>query len=169
MKQLDEGDPLQCKLDSHADTCCGSTNCLLIEFEGCMVMVAPYHDEYELMEVKIATLATLWEDPMDGQLYILIIHEALYFRDHLYILIIHEALYFRDHLKQTLLNPNQLQSHGLLVKDAPQQFDPKSLHSICIPKCSITIPLHLDGVISTFSSSKPIWEEYNTLVYPTLS
>ena len=78
-------------------------------------MVAPYHDEYEPMQVKIATLDTIWEDPMDGQLYILIIHEALY---------------FGDHLKQTLLNPNQLQLHGLLVKDAPRQFDPKSSHSI---------------------------------------
>jgi hypothetical protein len=104
MKQPDEDDPLQCKLDSHANTCCGGANCLMIEFEGRMVMVAPYHNEYEPMQVKIATLATLCEDLMDGQLYFLIIHEALY---------------FGDHLKQTLLNPNQLQLHGLLVEDAP--------------------------------------------------
>ena len=119
-----------------------------------MVMVAPYHDEYEPMQVKITTLATLWEDPMDRQLYILIIHEAVY---------------FGDHLKQTLLNLNQLQSHSLLVEDAPQQFDPKSLHSIHIPKSGISIPLHLDGVISTFPLSKPTWEEYNTLPHIELT
>jgi hypothetical protein len=115
MKQPDGEDPLQCKLDSHANTCCGGANCLLIKFEGRMVTVAPYHDEYKPMQVKIAMLATLWEDLMDRQLYILIIHEALY---------------FGDHLKQTLLNPNQLQSNGLLIEDAPQQFDPKSSHLI---------------------------------------
>ena len=46
------------------------------------------------MKVKIVMVATLcWEDPKDGQLYILLIHEALY---------------FGDHLKQMLLHPNQL-------------------------------------------------------------
>ena len=45
------------------------------------------------MKVKIAMVTTLWEDLKDGQLYILLIHEALY---------------FGDHLNQTLLNPNQL-------------------------------------------------------------
>ena len=102
MQQPEEEDPLQCKLDSHADTCCGGANCLFIKFEGCMVMVAPYHNEYEPMTVKIAMVATLWEDPKDGQLYILLIHEALY---------------FGDHLQQTLLNPNQLRSHGLIVEE----------------------------------------------------
>ena len=82
---------------SHADTCCGSANCLLIEYvieyEGHVIMVTPYHNEYEPMKVKIAMVATLWEDLKDGQLYILLIHEALY---------------FGDCLKQMLLNPNQL-------------------------------------------------------------
>ena len=86
-------DPLQCDLDSHADTCCNSCNCLLIEYEGRIVMVTPNHDEHKPMKVKIAMVATLWEDPKDGQLYILLIHEALY---------------FGDNLKQMLLNPNQL-------------------------------------------------------------
>ena len=104
MQHPNEEDPLQCELDSHTNTCCSSANCLLIKFEGHTVTVTPYHDKYEPMKVKIAMVATLWEDPKDGQLYILLIHEALY---------------FGDHLKQTLLNPNQLQSHGLIVEEAP--------------------------------------------------
>ena len=107
-------DPLQCNLDSHANTS-GSANCLLIEYEGRVITVAPYHDECKLMKVKIVTVAALWEDPKHRQLYILLIHEALY---------------FGDHLKQTLLNLNQLQAHSLLVEDAPHQFDPKLSHSI---------------------------------------
>ena len=105
-------DPLQCDLDSHANTCCGGANCLLIKYKGHVVMVTPYHNKYKPMKVKIVTVTTLWDDLKDGQLYILLIHEALH---------------FGDHLKQMLLNPNQLQAHGLLVKDAPHQFDPKSL------------------------------------------
>ena len=132
-------DPLQCNLDSHTNTCYGSANCLLIEYEGRVIMVTPYHNEYKLMKVKIAMVTTLWEDPKDGQLYILLIHEALY---------------FGDHLKQTLLNPNQLQAHGLLVKDVPHPFNPKSSHSIHELKSRISIPLHLDGVISNFCQSR---------------
>ena len=128
-------DPLQCNLDSHTNTCCGGAHCLLIEYEGCVIMVAPYHDEYELMKVKIVMDTTSWEDPKDRQLYILLIHKALY---------------FGDCLKQMLLNPNQLQAHSLLVGDAPHQFDPKSSHLIHEPKSRISIPLCLDGVISTF-------------------
>ena len=117
-------------------------------------MVAPYHDEYEPMMVKIAMVATLWEDPKDGQLYILLIHEALY---------------FGDRLQQTLLNPNQLRLHGLTVEEAPRQFDPKSSHLIHLPQGGISIPLHLDGVISTFPSLRPTWEEFNTLPHIKLT
>ena len=69
-------------------------------------MVAPYHNEYKLVKVKIAMVSTLLEDPKDGQLYILLIHEALY---------------FGDCLKQMLLNPNQLQAHGLIVDEVPRK------------------------------------------------
>ena len=154
MDALVDPNPLQCDLDSHADTCCGSAYCLLIEYKGHVVTVAPYHDEYKPMKVKIVMVTTLGEDPKDGQLYILLIHEALY---------------FGDHLKQTLLNPNQLQANGLLVDDAPHQFDPKSSHLIHEPKTGISIPLCLDGVISNFPSLKPTWEEYNMLPHIELS
>ena len=119
-----------------------------------MVTVAPYHDEYEPMKVKMAMVTTLWEDPKDGQLYILLIHKALY---------------FGDCLKQTFLNPNQLQLHGSIVEEAPHQFDPQSSHLIHLPQGSISIPLHLDGVISTFPSSWPMWEEFNTLPHIELT
>ena len=73
MDALVNPNPLQCNLDSHADTCCGGANCLLIEYKGLVVTVAPYHNEYKLMKVKIVTVTTLCEDPKDGQLYILLI------------------------------------------------------------------------------------------------
>ena len=117
-------------------------------------MVAPYHDEYEPMKVKLVMVTTLWEDPKDGQLYILLIYEALY---------------FGGCLKQMLLNPNQLRVNSLLVNDAPWQFDPTSSHLIHEPKTNISIPLHLDGVILNFPSSMPTWEEYKMLPHIELT
>ena len=136
-------------MDSHADQCCAGSNCLKIADEGRVVTVRPYHDDYAPLEgVPIATVATRWEDPKNGNPYILIFHESLY---------------FGNRLGETLLNPNQMRSNGLIVEDVPRQFDNNSSHSIVVPKHGLTIPLTLDGVVSTFPTSKPTWEEYNTL------
>ncbi|MEL7196623.1 MAG: hypothetical protein AAFO96_29655, partial [Bacteroidota bacterium] len=43
--------------------------------------------------------------------------------------------------------------NGLTVHDTPQQFDSSSTHSVIAPGC--TIPLHLQGVISTFETTPP--------------
>ena len=70
------------ELDSHADTCVAGRNTLLVSDEGRQVTVHPYSGEYKpIPDVSIATVATLWIHPTDGQPYILIINEALYFGD----------------------------------------------------------------------------------------
>ena len=93
-----------------------------------------------MKNIPVATVATLWINPSDGQSYILIIHQALY---------------FGDRLNSTLLNPNQMRAYGTKVEDVPRQFDKNSSHSIFIPEKSMTIPLELDGVVSGFVSRKP--------------
>jgi flavin reductase (DIM6/NTAB) family NADH-FMN oxidoreductase RutF len=99
----------RCELDSHADTCVAGANCRLISHEGRKVSVHPYSEEYKpIHDVIIGSVATLWVDPTDGQSYILIIHEALY---------------FGKRLADTLLCPNQLRAHGLKVEDVPKQFN----------------------------------------------
>jgi hypothetical protein len=135
------------ELDSHADTCVAGRNTLLVSDEGRQVTVHPYSGEYKpIQDVSIATVATLWIHPTNGQPYILIINEALY---------------FGDRVDVTLLNPNQLRANGVIVEDVPRQFDPKSSHSIYHPTAKLRIPLSLDGISSGFVSRKPIWwEEY---------
>ena len=134
------------ELDSHADTCVAGRNTLLISDDGRQVTVHPYSGEYKpIQDVSIATVATMWIHPDDGQPYILVIHEALY---------------FGDRVDVTLLNPNQLRANGVKVEDVPRQFDPKSSHSIYHPTAKLRIPLSLDGISSGFVSRKPTWAEY---------
>ncbi len=54
--------------------------------------------------MPIATVATAWSDPLTGEGYILIVHEAMYLGNNM------------DH---SLINPNQLRDHGVIVNDNP--------------------------------------------------
>ena len=141
-----DDDDMRTELDSHADTCVAGRNTLLVSDDGRQVTVHPYSGEYKpIQDVSIATVATMWIHPKNGQPYILIINEALY---------------FGDRVDVTLLNPNQLRANGVMVEDVPRQFDTKSSHSIYHPTAKLRIPLSLDGISSGFVSRKPTWEEY---------
>ena len=84
-----------------------------------------------VQDVPIATVITIWENPANGEQWILVIHEALY---------------FGTKLKDSLLCPNQLRAAGVQVKDAPIQFDAASPHSVSVPG-KLDIPLEMHGVI----------------------
>jgi hypothetical protein len=79
-------------LDSHADTCCGGFNTIALVLTGEKVNVFPFSENLPaVQEVPIATVLTIWECPKTGELWMLVIHEALY---------------FGDRLKESLLCPN---------------------------------------------------------------
>ena len=88
-------------------------------------------------------VATIWEDPWTGEMWLLIIHEALY---------------FGLSLQELLLCPNQLRAHGIMVNNMPVQFDPNSSHSIVVPD-QLDIPLDMHGVASSFKTHLPTDEE----------
>jgi hypothetical protein len=62
-------------------------------------------------------------------------------------------------MSHTLLCPNQLRHHGLIVDDIPVQYLEKSTHSIFIEEANLRIPLHLNGVISGFTTRQLSMEE----------
>lgn len=70
-----------------------------------------------------------------------------------------EGLWFGDRLDYSLLCPNQIRAHGLIVNDAPQQFDPGSTHAIKVPATfdngPRSIPLYLLGIFSVFDTKRP--------------
>ena len=127
-------------LDSHADTSCAGSNTEVLELTGEKVNVYPFSDDLPAVEeVPIATVLTAWECPETGDVWMLVIHEALY---------------FGDRLTESLLCPNQLRAAGNIVNDVPKQFDARSSHSIVIPN-KLTIPLDMHGVISHLHTRKP--------------
>lgn len=117
----------RCELDSHADTIVGGNNCIVLDTTGRTVNVSPFSEEYKsFTDIPIATLATAYEDLSTGEVRILILHEALY---------------FGERLSHTLICPNQLRNHGIIVDDVPRQFNNTSTHSIYVPDHDLRIPL----------------------------
>jgi len=70
-----------------------------------------------------------------------------------------------DHMNNSLLCPNQLRAHGMIVDDCPRHLAPAdrpSTHSIYSPEEEFTIPLLLKGVTSFFTSRTPTIQELKT-------
>ena len=138
------------ELDTHADTCVAGSNTVVLDLTGKTVNVTPFCETaYESMkEIPIATVATAYDCPFTGKVYVLVLNEVLY---------------FGDKMTHTLLCPNQLRANGLILDDCPTQFNENSSHSIYIPSCDLRIPLELDGVISGVVTRQPTMAELDDL------
>ena len=111
------------------------------------VNVQPYSEEYKpLHNIPIADCATVWTDEEEGQRYLLVFHECLF---------------FGDRMNNSLICPNQMRENGLTVHDTPRQYDSTSTHSIRVD--DLSIPLSMNGVVSGFHSDKPTDEEVEEL------
>jgi hypothetical protein len=134
------------ELDTHADTCVAGSNTVVLDLTGKSVSVSPFCETaYDSIEdVPIATVATAYDCPLTGRVYVLVINEALY---------------FGDQMHHTLLCPNQLRANGLKVDDCPKQYDKSSTHSIMVPDSDLVIPLSMRGVISGFFTRRPTEDE----------
>ena len=100
-----------------------------MSFTGRECEVSPYADFYKsINKVPIVTGATGYTSPISGQRLILVFNEALW---------------LGDQIKNTLLNPNQLQLFGMLVKDDTFASD----KPICIESenRNAVLPLHTEG------------------------
>jgi hypothetical protein len=116
----------------------------VLELTGEKVNVFLFSEDLPaVQEVPIATVLTVSESLKTGKLWMLIIHEALY---------------FGEQLKESLLCPNQIRVAGNLVQDTLKQFDPQSAHSITVPNI-VVLPLDMHGVISHKWTCKPMAEE----------
>ena len=146
------------ELDSHADTCTAGPETLLLMTEGVQVKVSGFSKAGRLLTAKIASVAMLYTDILSGSRYVLVMHQALY---------------FKDSRVATLLNPNQLRANSVQVFDTPRQFDGTSRFAIVAKiddnQGSLVIPLDMRGVMSGFPVRKPTWEEYETLPHVTIT
>ena len=123
------------ELDTRADTVCAGKASRVIEYTDQVCDVSPFTSEYEPMRnIPTAKTATAYDHPYD--------HET-------YILVTAQSLYFEYKLENTLLCPNQMQSHGIEVDDVPRHLsiDGKSSHSIYVPAENVCLPLLLHSCI----------------------
>jgi len=132
-------------LDSHADTCAGGSNFVLMDptqIDG-YVDVAPFSDEYSpLQDIPVATCVTAWTNPDSGKVFLLVFGQMLY---------------FGDKLSHSLLCPNQMRANGLTIHNTPTQFDSSLSHSITVHRSDtdVVLALVMKGVASMFESRVP--------------
>ncbi len=141
-----------CELDSHADTCLLGKGWSVEEPTGEYCMVRPFDKSYEPVRMEIVSAITAFDHP-NGKTYILVVNQALY----------------SPQQEPSLLNPNQMRWNHLIVDDIPRQFDPRLTHSIRFPESTLTIPLCLRGVMSTFPIRVPTLEEKEECTHLTLT
>jgi hypothetical protein len=130
-----------CELDSHADTCVGGSNCVVMEVTNQTVNVSAFTEAHGVMQnIPVVTAAAAFDDEKAGITYILILGQCIY---------------MGDKMNNTLLCPNQLRANGIIVDDCPHHLAPvdhPSSHAIQSPDDDMIIPLLLRGVTSYFTS-----------------
>ena len=142
----------RCELDSHADTCIAGHGFVLYEETGDTCMVYPFSEKYEPIRVKIVNVVTNYTSSK-GVNYILLFNNVLYLPD----------------MEVSLLCPNQLRDHGLIVEDCPRQFDSSSGHCISTPDGNLVIPLEMDGVMSGFNITRPTKQQLDSCEWITMT
>ncbi len=133
------------ELDSHADTCCAGSNCVVLEYTSKCCSVVGFNRDSpsdQLTNIPIIKAATAYDSPL-GETFILVIPQALY---------------LGEHISHSLLCPNQLRYNGIIVDDVPRHLAPdpnQATHSIYDPVTNLRIPLEMKGVISLFHTRRP--------------
>jgi hypothetical protein len=104
-----------------------------LEFKDEKVNVIPFSEDYTALHVPIASICMVWENPNTGELWMMVLHEALY---------------FGQQFKDSLICPHQMRAAGAVtIEDTPIQFYASSSHSV---QGMLEIPLEMLGVISHY-------------------
>jgi hypothetical protein len=140
------------EMDTHADTCVLGSNFILLSRTGRICDVYPYSDAYDaIKDIPIVTGATATQDEQTGEVFILVIHEGLW---------------YGDRLSHSLINPNQLRFNGIEVQDNP--FDSKRM-KIHDPSTDVSVPLYSSGTTIFANTRTPSHYELNTCTHVILT
>ena len=98
-----EGKSSPTRMDPHANMCCVGINFIPYSFTGKVCTVSPYNEEYKpIDDVRVCSAYTTIDETKNGTTIIACINQALH---------------FGKNLKNSLINPNKLQSFGIKVND----------------------------------------------------
>ena len=146
----------QVELDSHAEQSCVSDQCALIIHDlGRPVTVYGY-DGGKGRTLQMVDAALGYIDPLTGDRWMLLIHQAL----------------LVPGLQHPLLCSNQLRANDIRVNDEPKHMvpNPTEYHNAIAIKTpdsndkasELIIPLAMSGVFSYFEARKPTLEEWES-------
>ena len=128
------------EIDTRTDTICvGKASCV-IEYTDQVCDVSPFTSEYEPMRnIPVAKTAIAYDHPYD--------HEPC-------ILVTAQSLYFGNKLENTLLCPNQMQSHGIERLNTKSSSYPNSPHFQALYSYILTQTFHYITFFSCKSNTK---------------
>jgi hypothetical protein len=122
------------------------------------VSVAPFLDSFGKEDaVPIVTAAIAYDDHINAQTYMIIVHQALY---------------FGDRLVNNLINPFQCRLNEVHIDECARVLTHRPTdiaHSIFFREEQVKIPLRLNGIVSYFHSRRPSLEEYHSCVHLQLT
>ena len=90
--------------DTNANMCCLSQNFISVSYTNRLVNVYPYSEAYEPIENMPIVSGDTYYDHTDGNTYIQLFHESLY---------------YGSHMNHRLINPNHIRFNGLKFYDKP--------------------------------------------------
>ena len=138
------GEPGQAELDTHADNCLFGKDARVLEEYNDVFNVCGYRCE-DGIDMKLMKIAVAYDFPSENE------------RAGETVVMIFDQSFYDPSLQSSLINPNQLREHGIIVEDTPIRYDQRSTHSIYVE--DICIPLKVKGAISYFNIRPPTDDE----------
>jgi hypothetical protein len=132
MHRVHADDWIKVELDNHADTFCVGGDVRVVNKTLKTVKVSPLlHSLRTVRKVPIVSAAMAYNDPRSGNVFILIVHEALLFKE----------------LKHCLLCPIQLKFNDVVINERQKFLTTRPTeHDHAVLCGDLLIPLELHGV-----------------------
>lgn len=146
--------------DSHADTCCVGSDCLVINDYDRPVTVYGYDKTMGAQHFRTVSAAVAYLHPVSGTLYHLVMHQAIEI----------------PHLDHHLLCPMQCRVNDVTINDCPKFLTKNPTaesHAIIVndPDCaneSLILPFYVDGVTSYLPVHKPTKDSWESCSVPRI-
>ena len=143
------GKEVSSELDTHADTCCVGSQCIITHDYGKSVTACGFDPKLQAKELRVVNAAVAYERPETGEIIIVMINQAIHMPT----------------LDHNLLSTMQLRLSDMIVNDCPKFLEKNpgdNSHCIICPDPTgepLRIPLRLKGVTSYFTTRKPTEQE----------
>lgn len=137
-------------MDSHADSPVVGSEALIIRTHDKKVKVNGFTKSLGTKTVDVVDAALAYECEFTGNIYILIVRNALYFKE----------------MGHNLLAPFIMRLAGLEVNEQPKFMTRKPTichHSLYFPSKDIRLPLSIKGIVSYLHTRKPTLNEYSNI------